>query len=142
MTSDRLDKLILQLETITPKYGHLASKLSDSIAVIEERLASLESKTTCEVAHGMVTLSFGRNRDKWALIVRDRSVRHELGMPAGGRALRTAPLAAKIKAVALIEPLLEKMFELQRDRLSELQDAATLGADLAKRLNSNPKEGE
>lgn len=138
MASDRFDELITQLETITPKYGRLATELSVSIARIEQRLASLEGKTACDVIQGDVRLRFARSGDKWTLLTRVR-VPGSLGAE---RPLRSAPVEVKIKAVELIEPLLTTMLGVQRERLNQLEHAATIGSDLAKRLDSNPKEGD
>lgn len=138
MASDRLEELLRQLETDSPLYAERTGQLSDLIAVVDSRLRSMDGKVATSVKNpqdGSLQLGFSRMSGEWRLWINefpsDRSLRV---------ALRGASVDLKIRALPLIDPLLEKMLRVQRERLSKLEDGGNVG-QLLESLNGHGKEG-
>ena len=118
MASDRLKKLIEEVESVSASYAESSSQLSDLIVAFENRLNSLKGKVQVQVTGASVTLGFVRGPKRWELVVSDTSARGKRGP------LTAAPVSVKAHAVPLFEKLLEKMVEAHK--------AAKTPADLAR----------
>ena len=99
MPSDRIDKLLEFIESLSEPYATLSSELSATIEQIEKRLLSLPGKVEYEVSNGdSEYLAFDKSTGDWGLHFRVARDEYEL---------KSSPMAIKMAAATLMLPLLE-----------------------------------
>ena len=136
MASDRLMKLIDEVQNLSSSYAQVTSELSDQIIAFEKRLNALGGKVEAAVqSTDRSRLSFERKSGDWKIVVY---------MPdSHGILLSSAPVKLKLLGVKLLEPLLLEMLRIQAELHTEALEAqAIIGPLLGSLAPKNKQEGK